>query len=302
MVEAASKKKTTRPRSDRAATAAKAAAPRSTSSRSAVQLVFDSDDIGPALANDRKFVWALARGLEILRAFSTRSGPLGNSELATITNLPKPTISRLTHTLTELGYLTFIKRLGKYEPAPAILALGYPVLSSLRVRLIAHDQMQQLAEFANLSVALGSRDRLSMIYVDVCNASSMTTLRLDIGSRVDMAHSAMGRAFLSGITEPEREYLYSRLAARHGADWPNLHAKIEDAIAQIKDRGFCIVDGDWQRDIRAVGVPLISADGTEVMALNCAGARFAVDLSVLENEIGPRLVHISRSIAPMLGR
>src|SRR5690606_28237835 len=67
-------------------------------SRSAVQLVFDNDDIGTRLAKDRKFVWALARGLEILRAFSARPAPLGNSELATITNLPKATISRLTHT------------------------------------------------------------------------------------------------------------------------------------------------------------------------------------------------------------
>lgn len=279
----------------------RARAKQSSSSRSAMQLVFDADDIGPSLSKDRKFVWALARGLEILRAFGARPGPLGNSELASITNLPKPTISRLTHTLTELGYLKFLKRLGKYEPAPAILALSYPVLSSLRVRLIAHEHMQQIAEFANLSVALGSRDRLSMIYVDVCNASLMTTLRLDVGSRIDIARSAMGRAFMAGISDQERDALYSRLASRHGSDWPDLRARVEDAIAQVRERGFCIVDGEWQRDIRSVGVPLVSTDGMEVMALNCAGARFAVDVPRLENEVGPRLVHISRSITPMMG-
>lgn len=272
------------------------------SSRSAVQLVFDNDDIGERLANDRKFVWALARGLEILRAFSVRPAPLGNSELAEITNLPKATISRLTHTLTELGYLNFIKRLGKYEPAPAILALGYPVISSLRVRLIARDHLQRLSNDVGLSVALASRDRLSMIYVDAGYATTMTTMRLEVGSRVDMARSAIGRAFLSGINPAEREYIFSLLAKRHGAEWPHLESRILDAISQIEDRGFCVVDGEWQRDIRAIGVPLVSADGSEVMALNAAGPRFAVDLETLEKDVGPRLVHLSRTVAPMLGR
>lgn len=271
-------------------------------SRSAVPLVFDNDDISARHASDRKFVWALARGLEVLRAFKPGQGPLGNNELAAHTNLPKATVSRLTYTLTELGYLNFIKRLGKYEPAPSILALGYPVLSNLRVRQIAHDYMQQLANHSNASVALASRDRLSMIYVDACSSTALTTLRLDIGSRVDMAHTSVGRAFLAGISEAERDYIFQRLQARHGAEWPDLKSRIDDAIAQVNERGFCYVDDEWRRDVRAVGVPLVSADGASVMAMNCGGPAFALEPQRLINDFGPRLVHLCRSIAPMLGR
>lgn len=271
-------------------------------SRSAVPLVFDNDDISARHASDRKFVWALARGLEVLRAFKPGQGPLGNNELAAQTNLPKATVSRLTYTLTELGYLNFIKRLGKYEPAPSILALGYPVLSNLRVRQIAHDYMQQLANHSNASVALASRDRLSMIYVDACSSTALTTLRLDIGSRVDMAHTSVGRAFLAGISEAERDYIFQRLQVRHGAEWPDLKSRIDDAIAQVNERGFCYVDDEWRRDVRAVGVPLVSADGSSVMAMNCGGPAFALDPQRLINDFGPRLVHLCRSIAPMLGR
>ena len=62
---------------------------------------------------DRQFVVALARGLELLRAFSFDDSFLGNQEIAARTGLPKPTISRLTHTLTKLGYLNYSERLGK---------------------------------------------------------------------------------------------------------------------------------------------------------------------------------------------
>ena len=271
-------------------------------SRSTVPLIFDNDDISASHASDRKFVWALARGLEVLRAFKPGQGPLGNNELAAQTKLPKATVSRLTYTLTELGYLNFIKRLGKYEPAPSILALGYPVLSNLRIRQIAHEYMQKLATHSNASVALASRDRLSMIYVDACSAMALTTLRLDIGSRVDMARTAVGRAFLAGITEAERDYIFHRLQARHGAEWPDLKSRVLDAIAQINDRGFCYVENEWRRDVRAVGVPLVSADGSSVMAMNCGGPAFALESQKLIEDYGPRLVHLCSSITPMLGR
>ena len=57
-------------------------------------------------AGGRLFVTALARGLEVLSAFRAGDGTLGNLELAKRTELPKTTISRITHTLTQLGYLS----------------------------------------------------------------------------------------------------------------------------------------------------------------------------------------------------
>ena len=62
----------------------------------------DQADITPA--KDRKFVEALSRGLDVLRAFSQGSVVMGNQDIARITGLPKPTVSRMTYTLTKLGY------------------------------------------------------------------------------------------------------------------------------------------------------------------------------------------------------
>jgi hypothetical protein len=65
---------------------------------------------GKKLTTDRSFVVALSRGLDVLRAFQPNDGLLGNQEIASRTNLPKPTVSRLTYTLTKLGYLTPVPR------------------------------------------------------------------------------------------------------------------------------------------------------------------------------------------------
>jgi DNA-binding IclR family transcriptional regulator len=266
-----------------------------------VKLVYDQEDVGTGYASDRRFVWALARGLEILRAFEPGRGPLGVGEIATLTGLPKPTVSRLTYTLAELGYLRLLQKQGRYEPAPALLALGYPVLANLRVRQAAHDHMRQLAQETGTAVGLASRDRLSMIYVENTASSALVTLRLGVGSRVDMARSALGRAFLSALGETERDILLDHMARRHGEAWPALREKVLDGIAQVKARGFCIVDGEWQPDVRTAAAPLISLDGGTVMAMNIGAPGYLLNYARLENELGPRIAHLSRMVAPLLG-
>src|SRR3546814_11280775 len=53
------------------------------------------------LSSDRQFAMNLARGLEVLRAFSASAPLLGNREIADRTGLPKPTVSRLTYTRSD---------------------------------------------------------------------------------------------------------------------------------------------------------------------------------------------------------
>src|SRR6267378_1268989 len=52
---------------------------------------------------DRQFATTLARGLEVLRCFTPLEPLLGNKEISVRTGLPKPTVSRLTYTLTKLA-------------------------------------------------------------------------------------------------------------------------------------------------------------------------------------------------------
>ena len=117
-------------------------------------------------ARDRNFVTALARGLEVLRAFRVGNQPMGNQELAEITGLPKPTVSRLTYTLTRLGYLSYNERIGKYRLGSAVLTLGYSMLAGLTVRDIARPLLQEIADYSGVSAALGDRDRLNVLYVE----------------------------------------------------------------------------------------------------------------------------------------
>ncbi|MCY1021423.1 IclR family transcriptional regulator [Pyxidicoccus sp. MSG2] len=260
-------------------------------------------DSGEEEAKDRQFVTALARGLEILRAFTPQRPMLGNQELAASTGLPKPTISRLTHTLTRLGYLTYSERMGKYQLGTRVLALGFAALSNMGVRDVARPLMQELADYANVPVSLGSRDRLNVVYVEHCRSTAAVTLRLDIGSRLPLATTAMGRALLAALPAPERNYFMDHMSKREGDRWPRMREGIEQALADYQTHGFTLSTGDWDRDVNAVGVPFIVPDGGGILAFNCGGPSFLMPRQRLLLDLGPRLVNLVRNVeAAMLRR
>ena len=73
---------------------------------------------------DRQFVTALSRGLDILRAFRRGERMLFSRDLVARTGLPKATVSRLTYTLTQLGYLEPGPQSGQYALGAGVLALA----------------------------------------------------------------------------------------------------------------------------------------------------------------------------------
>ena len=75
----------------------------------------------------------------------------------------------------------------------------------------------------------------------------------------------------------------------------------ERAYEQIKRLGFCSVVGDWQATLAAVAVPLSTAYNGVHLAFNLTVATYAVTDAELQKDLGPRLVHLVRSVERALG-
>ena len=255
---------------------------------------------GKKPASDRKFVVALSRGLEILRAFRPNDGLLGNQEIAERTNLPKPTVSRLTYTLTRLGYLTPVPRFEKYQLAPAVMALGYSALANLGVGRLSEAYREELMRQTGGAVAVGARDRHSMIYFGQCRSGLALGVQLDVGSRIPIATTAMGRAYLLALPDEERAALLRDLREHYGNRWPKLRDGIDRCGETVARHGFAISAGEWQDDVHAVGVALKLNDGTGPYAFNCGAPAYRFTEDRLRDDIGPRLVAMVRDIEAAL--
>jgi len=256
---------------------------------------------GKKAATDRNFVVALSRGLDVLRAFQPNDGLLGNQEIAARTNLPKPTVSRLTYTLTKLGYLTPVPRFEKYQLAPSAMALGYAALANLGVRHLSEPFREEVMRETGGAVAVGGRDRHSMIYFGQSRNGLTLGVQLDVGSRIPIATTAMGRAYVWALPPEDRAALLRELREHYGSRWPKMRDGIERAGESVAKHGFTMSTGDWQDDVAAVGVALKLNDGTGPYAFNCGAPAFRFTEDRLRNDIGPRLVAMVRNIEAALG-
>jgi DNA-binding IclR family transcriptional regulator len=253
---------------------------------------------------DRHFVTALARGLQVLGAFKPNDRMLGNQELARRCNLPKSTISRLTHTLTREGYLEPTsdgKGANGYRLGSAVLAMGGAMLARLDMRKLARPLMQDLADRTQAMVTLGIRDRLSMIYVENCRSDSALTLSLDVGSRVPIAVSAMGRAYLAACGDSERSDVMTLIRSRDEKAWPKLRAGIERALVQYREQGCCSSFGDWQKDVNAIAMAFRPEGARALMVISCGGPGVNLSQKFLMTEARPKLRELVRKLEEASG-
>jgi DNA-binding IclR family transcriptional regulator len=260
------------------------------------------DDIDRLQEGDSYFATTLAKGLLLLRAFAPSGGWLGNKTLVERTGLTKPTVTRLAKTLTQLGYLRHSPELGKYCLDAAVLELVNPFLSQLEVRKLARPLMQALADEVKGAVSLGVARETDIIFIESCVDIHGENARPDVGATRSMAHTSIGRAFLSLIPDVRRLALYERFRAHDPEGWPALRQVLETERARHRAHGFTVSHGVPGFAWRAVGAALEVPGQDLPMAFNCVIAHHQLKGDELETRIGPRLAalarEVSRRIAP----
>ncbi len=241
---------------------------------------------------DPRFNNALARGLAILRTFQFEESLLGNVELAEATGLPKSTISRLTFTLTQLGYLRYREEFGKYELAAGVVSLAYPYLVGMALPTIARPLMVDLAQKTGTNIGLGVQEGLSILYLEYALGESHPNRRQRVGFRVPAIRTAMGRACIAAMRPAERMRLYEDLRQRYGDEWPALRKELDDAVTQVETTGYCIAAGTFQRTANSVAVPFVDNGGRTIMAFNSqASAQLQTHAVMVRN--GKRLLELA---------
>ena len=204
---------------------------------------------------DPSFATTLAHGLDVLAAFRNRSGSLSNADLALHTGLSRPTVSRLTYTLAQLGYLKRDAK-GRFQLGLGILAAAYPVLSALKVRQLARPLMRDFAAYTGGTVSIAMPFGLDFIYVETLRTTDAVTHLPDVGFASSLAPTAVGRALLSLFTTEELDAYVADVKAERPEEADYVQARTLPDVELCKERGFAISLGEWRREIFGVAAPL----------------------------------------------
>lgn len=237
-------------------------------------------------------VSALKRGIQVLQCFGSGARTLSNGELSSMTRVPKPTVTRLAATLVSLGLLRQDPETEKYALGSGVLSLAQAFLAAFDIRAHARPHMARLAEASGGSSYLGICDGQDIVVIEACRArAALVTDRLDVGSRVPLATSSLGRAYLAALAEAERAQLLEKLPA---------HLQLDAVLRDSARSGYAASIGELRAEVNSIAVAL-TLPGGEHVALNCGGPAFKFPESRLREEIAPRLLAVAQAIAAEIG-
>jgi DNA-binding IclR family transcriptional regulator len=249
-----------------------------------------------AHGRSRQFVTALSRGLDVLAAFGPQDRSLGNQDIAKRTGLPKPTVSRLTYTLTELNYLVFHEHLGRYSLSPRVLELGYTALASSGISEIARPVMRDLSEMDDVAVALGVRSKLGIRFIEFVRRPEAVVASLEVGSVLPMLHTAIGRAYLAHLPDAARAAMLAELRKTDPSIPAGGGAALARAVKDMQRLGYVQSIGEWRPEINAIATVIETADANEPLLMNMGAMASTLTPKRIERKFGPALIDAARRI------
>jgi DNA-binding IclR family transcriptional regulator len=214
--------------------------------------------MGKTPAADRYLVPGLARGLEVLAAFTAGAPQLTPAEIAARLGVTRSAIFRVLYTLTELGFLLHNAATGRYALGPALLRLGHGILPARDVLPVALPVLEALRDSTGWSAHCGVLEGAEVVYLLRVPARRGARGIVHVGSRLPAATTAMGRVLLAGLDEASiaalfRDRPFAALARRARAD---------------RARGHVLHLGEFEAGVASVAAPLHDAAGSVVAAIN----------------------------------
>lgn len=249
---------------------------------------------------DEPALLTVKRGLLVLRAFRSDRSALSNAELVRRTGLPKATVSRLTSTLLQTGFLRRAPDGRQFELGLMPIRIGHAFTASSKLLDIANPLLQDFADRFDVSVALGIREQSDILYVGYRASHNVGTLRLRLGSLMPISTTAIGHAYLWALPARERSALIRTLKA-DATDPASLLDQIQDSFDQLDSTGTCTVLGGYQRDAYGISLPVRIGRQRLLMGLSCGKVLVRPNTVAAERKrLAPSLIQVARQLEKLL--
>ncbi len=244
---------------------------------------------------------SLMRGLLVLECFTPEKPRLSLAELASVLNVPKSSLFRITKTLSEMGFLRYDEASKRYSVGTRVLSLGFSVLQGMELRELARPYLERLSREFEKTVNLGILDKHEIVYVERVRVPGYRDFNIGIGSRIPIWNTAVGRALLAYLEPRQLQLIIEKLKelpefqAAGGEGW------LTAGLRQVRLDGFAINDRDLHKKwIRAIAVPVFSMEGV-ACSINIVVEPDEVTVEELRTRYAPVLLKAGEELSAALG-
>jgi IclR family pca regulon transcriptional regulator len=242
------------------------------------------------------FIEALARGLDVIRAFGPRPQAMSLAAVAAATGLHRPTAHRILFTLTQLGYVRAID--GGFELTARVLDLGMRYILSQNLWEIARPHMEDLVSRTHESSSIAQLDGSDIVYVARVAVPKIIALAVTIGTRFPAMQTSLGKVLLAALPPGEAERVLAE-PSRSGitAKWQPAQAERAAALREVAERGWALTDEQLAPGIRSVAAPLRDGEGRVIASMNVTVHAAETPVDTLTGEYLPLLRSAAEAIS-----
>jgi IclR family pca regulon transcriptional regulator len=223
----------------------------------------------------RDFVTALARGLNVIEAFTATQPEMTISEVAAATALSPATARRCLLTLESLGYVRAHGR--RYLLCPRVLSLGNAYVESMNLREVAQMFLQDLVasfhDAASLTVLSGN----DVLYVAHVASTMPTRFTRHAGARLPAHATSTGLLLLAHLDQEQREaYLTQAPMPGYTSKTPTRATVLRQLFAKIVHDGYAVAEDVLEYGTMALAAPVRESAGRVIASINCVADKTRV--------------------------
>ncbi|MRK00503.1 helix-turn-helix domain-containing protein [Aeromicrobium sp. S22] len=247
------------------------------------------------------FIESVARGFDVVKAFTPQCPTLTLSEVAARTELSRPTARRMLLTLIELGYVRESQT--GFSLTPRVLDLGLTYIQAHGLWDLARPHLESLVAQTHQSSSIAQLDGSDIVYVARVAVPKIISLAVSIGTRFPATSTSLGRIMLADLSPAELEAALSQpsrsgIEPRHEPGEDELQA----ILSQTRARGWVLTDEHLAGGIRSIAAPIRDGSGTVIAAANVTVHAAEVSVEALTDDFLPLLIRTAGDISADVAR
>lgn len=208
--------------------------------------------------------------MAVFEVFAREKRDLSNSDMAKLLSVADSSCSDLLHTLHSLGYLMRTSRTRRFYPTGRLLETARKIAENDPLTRLAQDAVGHLAQATNESAFFGLLEPFAVRVAAAAQSRLPLRYILDVGERVALHASALGKAILGLLTEEEAR---ARLdVIKRPAVTPNTVVDVEQLMAQLargREQGWYEAHDEGTAGVTALAVS--ARLGDRPVAISLAG-------------------------------
>ncbi|WP_326540571.1 IclR family transcriptional regulator [Pseudorhodoferax sp.] len=213
---------------------------------------------------------ATSRTMAVFEIFAREKRELSNSEMARLLEVAESSSSDLLHTLHTLGYLTRTPRTRRFYPTARLLEAARLISENDPLTNVAREAVEQLLEKTNESAFFGVLETHTAKVAAAQPSRNPLRYILEVGERVGLHASALGKALLGLLPAEERQARVGALVLRPvTASTITSAALLLDNIAAGAEAGWYEARGEGAQGV--TGLAVAGWLGDQAVALSLAG-------------------------------